>query len=73
MRLEESRGPKLLNMNGTLQLLVCDVGDNLMGESKHTLKITDALLVTQREISLEVSAEQTYLCFVNRIQERITK
>jgi len=55
-------------MNGALQLLVCDVDDNLMGVSTHILKITDALLVAQREISSEVIAEQSEYTFMFREQ-----
>ena len=57
MRLGGSRGPKLLSLNGRPHLLVCDVEDNLMGDSTHTLKVTDALLVAQRKIGLEVNDE----------------
>ena len=59
MRLGGSRRPKHLNLNGTPQLLVCNVDDNLIRDSTHTLKVTDALLVAQREIVLGIIAEQT--------------
>ena len=68
LRLEGSRRPKLLNLNRTTRLLFCDVDDNLMGDSTHTLKITDALLFAQRKIGLEVNAEQTKYIFMFREQ-----
>jgi hypothetical protein len=49
-----------LKLSGTHQLLVYADDVNILGGSIHTLrKSTDALLITSKEIGLEVNAEKT--------------
>jgi hypothetical protein len=49
-----------LKLNGTHHLLVYDDDVNIMGGSIHTIrKNTEALVITSKEIGLEVSADKT--------------
>jgi hypothetical protein len=59
-----------LKLNGTYKLLVYTVDVNLLGESIHTLpKRMEYLLVTSKEIGLEVNAEQTKYMFMSHEQK----
>ena len=58
-----------LKSNGTDQLLVCADDVNLLGGSVHTIrKNTEALLITSKEIGLEVNAEKTKYMVMSRDQ-----
>jgi hypothetical protein len=58
-----------LKLNGTHQLLVYADGVNILGGSVHAIKKnTEALVVTGREIGLEVNAEKTKYMVMSRNQ-----
>jgi hypothetical protein len=49
-----------LKLNGTYQFLVSAADDNTLGESIHTLKKnSEALLISSKEIGLEVNSDKT--------------
>jgi hypothetical protein len=57
-----------LQFRGTYQLLFYAAGLNLLGEGRHTMKETEALLVARRETGLEVNAVRTEYVVVCREQ-----
>jgi hypothetical protein len=48
-----------LKLNGTLQLLVCDVDVSLLGDKTVTAKKTERLIDTSYEVILEENAGKT--------------
>jgi hypothetical protein len=57
-----------LKLNGTHQLLVYVDDVNILGGTIHTIrKNTDVLVVTSKQIGLEVNAEKTMILSQNRI------
>ena len=56
-----------LKLNGTRQLLVY-VDVNILGGSVDTIKKTEALVVTSKEIGLEVNADKTKYMVMSRDQ-----
>jgi len=55
---------EVLKMSGTRQLMVYADGDNLLGQSTHTIKKNaENVLVSSKKIALEVNAEKIkYMC-----------
>jgi hypothetical protein len=61
-----------LKLNGTHQLLVYADNVNMLGGSMHTTrKNTEALLITSKEIGLEVNAEKTKYCIWSCLEIRM--
>ena len=58
-----------LKFNGTLQLLVYADDVNILGGSVHTIKVnSEALVMTSKEIGLEVNADKTMYIVMSRDQ-----
>jgi hypothetical protein len=58
-----------LKLNGTFQRVVYADDINILGGSLHPMrKNTDAILITSKEISLEVNAEKTKYMVMSRDQ-----